>query len=282
MQKNPADVVIFLAAVVLMAFLMMGFVLLILNLARKKQQAYQYTLQQVKLDHEKNLMAAQLEIQEQTFAAIAREIHDNINLSLTLAKLHLNTLDGASTPLATEKIKSSIELMGQAIHDLSSISQHLNADKVLQMGLTAAIEDEIARIRKTGIFTIRLEVSGTPCFMDGQRELILFRIVQESFNNIIKHAKASHVTLHLHFAETQLQITITDNGSGFPEINPLLLRRSGLRNMELRTKMLQGTMFINSKKGDGTALVFTIPTSSYEIKQSIHSRRAGGRSPVAT
>ncbi len=275
MQKNPADIAIFLVGVILLVSVMMGFLLLILNLARKKHQVYEHTLQQVKLDHEKNLMAAQLEIQEQTFTAISREIHDNINLSLTLAKLHLNTLDQSQASLAEEKIKSSIHLVGQAIHDLSTISQHLNADKVVQLGLTAAIEDEINQVRKTGIFNIHFELTGTPCFMDSQREVILFRIIQESFNNIIKHAGASEVKVTLHFSNNSLQMTICDNGCGIPDMNPLLLRRSGLRNMELRTKMLQGTMFINSKKGDGTALVFTIPTSSYEIKQSIHSRCAG-------
>ena len=73
-------------------------------------------------------MATQLEIQEDTFQHISREIHDNINLSLTLAKLNLNTLNWSEKEKAISQVNSSIDLISQSIANLSDISKSLNSD----------------------------------------------------------------------------------------------------------------------------------------------------------
>ena len=77
----------------------------------------------MKLDYEKNLLHTQLEIQEQTLQHISREIHDNINLSLTLAKLNLNTFDWNYPVKAKNKIDSSLQQISKAIVDLSDLSK---------------------------------------------------------------------------------------------------------------------------------------------------------------
>jgi two-component system, NarL family, sensor kinase len=93
MQKTTNDIIIFLIVVSALIISMVLFIILMLYQYRKKQAQFQIDLEQIKLDHEKTLMTAQLEIQEQTFQHISREIHDNISLNLTLAKLQLNTFD---------------------------------------------------------------------------------------------------------------------------------------------------------------------------------------------
>ena len=93
MQSGKNDIIIFLLVTTVIILLLTGLIISLIYMYQKKQLTYQQNLEKLKLDHEKNLMAAQLEIQEETFQHISREIHDNINLSLTLAKLHLNTLN---------------------------------------------------------------------------------------------------------------------------------------------------------------------------------------------
>src|SRR5437868_8710337 len=93
MQKATHSITLFLIIVSILILLLTGFVLAILILYRKNQIAYSKMLEQIKLEHEQNLLSTQIEIQENTFQQISREIHDNINLELTLAKLILNTLD---------------------------------------------------------------------------------------------------------------------------------------------------------------------------------------------
>ena len=261
MQKGINDIVVFLIVVSTLMLLLMAFIIVMLYLYKKKQVHFLQNLEQARLDHEKQLLSAQLEIQEQTFKHISREIHDNISLSLTLAKLHLNTLDRDNPKDWAFKIDSSVELVSQSIHDLSDISKSLNADVIIQQGLIGAIENEIERIRHAGNLDINFELTGTPAYMDAQNELIIFRIIQEAFNNIIKHAFARNVILSLHYDPKHLHITICDNGAGFntndrAEWNS---NAAGLKNIEARINMIKGTMKILSQPGLGTSISLTIP-----------------------
>ena len=249
----------FLLIATLLVCLMAGFILTILFLYRNKQIAYEEKIINIQANYEKTLLKTKLEIQEQTFQNISREIHDNISLSLTLAKLHLNTLNWAETEKTEEKVATSIELLTNSIAELSDISKSLNADIIIQHGLLKAIDDELHHIRQIDLFSIDFELSGSPIYMDNQKELIIFRIIQESFNNIIKHAQAQHTKLILHYEMATLIITITDDGMGFDTKLLGVNRQAGLKNMETRIKILKGEMHINSKHGKGTVLVFKIP-----------------------
>jgi signal transduction histidine kinase len=259
MQKTPYDIIIFLVVVSALIVGMVLFIILMLYLYRKKQTQFQMDLEKIKLDHEKTLMTTQLEIQEQTFQHISREIHDNISLSLTLVKLYLHTLDWNDKKISVEKVDSSIGLLTKSIAELSDISKGLNADIIIQQGLLKAIEEEVERIRQAGLFTISYDLTGTPVYMDNQKELIIFRIVQEAFNNIIKHAGAGFARLILHYNSEKLAITISDNGKGFDPELTWTDRRAGLKNMITRIKILKGNMYINSRPGNGTVLSFNIP-----------------------
>src|SRR5258705_12103501 len=100
------SVIIFITFILL---LLTCFIVSILFIYRNKQVAYFETIEKLKLDHEKNILNVQLEIQEQTLQHISREIHDNISLSLTLAKLNLNTLDWNYIDKTKNQIDSSLE-----------------------------------------------------------------------------------------------------------------------------------------------------------------------------
>ena len=262
MQAGKNDIIIFLLVTTVIILLLTGLIVMLIYLYKKKQLTYQQTVESLKLDHEKNLMAAQLEMQEDTFQHISREIHDNISLSLTLAKLHLNTINPDQLGQANFQVNSSIELISKSINNLSGISKSLNSDIIGSQGLIKALENEIQRIRETGLFSIEFCITGEPAYMDTKKDVIIFRIVQEGFNNIIRHAKASHSRLVLHYDSNALNISITDNGVGFDvagEVNTTHKNKAGLKNMETRTKMIGGMMQIDSSTGKGSVLKFIIP-----------------------
>ena len=221
-------------------------------------------LEDVRSTFEQTLLASTLEIREEAFQNIAREIHDNINLSLTLAKLYLHTLDWNNKDHARDKVNSSIIILSKSINDLSNISKGLNTDIIIQQGLIKALEDEVKRINKAELFKVYYKVVGVPKFLDAEMELIIFRIVQEAFNNIIKHAKAKTAILLLNFQHSFLTIHIRDHGVGFnPNDQNNSSRQAGLKNMESRTRMLNGQMKLTSKINLGTTLSFTIPFTNY-------------------
>lgn len=258
MQKNTHDLIIFLFAIAALAVIMISFIIIMLIIYNKKQAGFVQLLEKMKLDNEKALLNSQLEIQEQTFQHISREIHDNIGLLLTLAKLNLHSLDWQSEETIKEKLESTIELISSSIAQLSDISKSLNSEIIKRHGLLEAIDEEVSRIRKVRLFKLILNIEGTPIYLNSQKELLIFRIIQEAFNNIIKHSEATISGLNLFYLEDKIILTISDNGKGF-DTTISGKNKAGLKNMETRIKVLQGEMTISSRPNKGTVLSFKIP-----------------------
>lgn len=258
MQKTSFDIIVFLIIVNGLIITMILFLVTIIFLNRKKQELYGKNIQDLKLQYEKTILDTRLEIQEQTFQHISREIHDNINLSLTLAKLNLNTL--LDDPVQSDsKIKSSVDLLSKSINELSSISKALNSDLIIQQSLLESLRDEINRITLASRIEVNFKILGEPVFLNSQKELIIFRIIQEAFNNIIKHSMAESSTLLLNFTEDSLVVEITDNGKGFNTHLEFSKSKAGLKNMQNRVKFLGGNMKVESVEEKGTQLIFKIP-----------------------
>jgi signal transduction histidine kinase len=259
MQKSSYDITLFLSISTLILVTLIAFIICIIFVYGKKQHYYLDTLHQMKISQEQIVLAAQLEIQEDTFRNISREIHDNISTSLSLAKLHLNTLELQNNCSAScEKLNAAITLVTNAITELRDISKGLNGDIIIEQGLLNAIRDEVDKINKTQIFKIDLTILGNTVYMESKKELVVFRIIQEGFNNIIKHAHAKTVELKLDFGAKTLNVQLIDNGQGFATIDSGN-GGSGLINMRNRVKSLCGQFDIFSKETEGTWLIFTIP-----------------------
>ena len=259
MQRTVNDITTFYVFVSVLIFAMIFFIIAIIIIYRKHQVNHEKDITQLKLVYDKTLLNTQLEIQEQTFQHISREIHDNINLSLTLAKLQLNTFDWQDREKSSLKLEMSINLLSNSIADLSDISRSMNADLIAEQGLLKALEEEVKRIQEVEIFQLDYCIQGSPVFMESTKELIIFRIIQEAFNNIIKHARAREVRLRLNYMPEILEIEIRDNGRGFDRSLCSNSKQAGLKNMETRVKILKGEMKIISQPGKGTTLQFTIP-----------------------
>jgi two-component system NarL family sensor kinase len=225
------------------------------HLTEKKEMEFKF---------QQELLQTQLEIQEQTLKNISQEIHDNIGQTLSLAKLNLNRIDARQPEMDGERILHSRELVGKAIHDLRSLSRNLNTDMILAAGFLPALESEVQQVNRTGAFTASLEISGNPQKLDAKKELILFRIVQEALNNIIKHSGATSLQVSADFRENQFILSIRDNGKGFEpalpgETQPL---GSGLRNMRNRAAMIGGLFNLESSAASGTLIEITIPITN--------------------
>jgi len=259
MQQLTEQTVIFVISSVILITILMSFFVTIIFLYRKRQQQFEQNLFQTKLDYEKSILLTQVEIQEQTFQHISKEIHDNINLSLTLTKLNLHTLDWTQQEKADQKIKNSIDLLSTSIAQLNDLSKSLDTDTITRHSLLMALEEERQRINKTDCIYINYEVLGTPVYMNNQAEIVIFRIIQESLNNIIKHARAKTADLLLNYHPDYLEVTISDDGKGFDPSQQPKFGHAGLRNMENRVKLLGGSMQIQSETGKGSRLNFIIP-----------------------
>ena len=204
---------------------------------------------------QQTLLQAQLEIQEQTLKNISQEIHDNVGQVLTLAKLNLATTTIEDTA-TNEKIKTSQQLIGKAIQDLRDLSRSLNTDYVEELGLVRSVEYELELLQKTGTIATELNIEGKIIKFNKHTELILFRIVQETIHNIMKHAEAKKISASINFNDEAVIIVIKDNGKGF-DLSPLKDAGNhtfglGLRNMNNRATLIGAKFSINSIPGNGT------------------------------
>jgi signal transduction histidine kinase len=115
-----------------------------------------------------------------------------------------------------QKIKSTLRCskLVKAIVDLGDLSKGMNSELIINQGLIEALKKEIKRLTELNLFELDYSVAGNPVFMDSQKELVIFRIIQEAFNNIIKHARATSVRLKLEYDFDQINVLIADNGKG--------------------------------------------------------------------
>jgi len=210
--------------------------------------------------HSQALLQTQLEIQEQTLRTISQEIHDNVGQVLSLAKLNLNTLDIEEGVNKEQKIESSIQLVSKAINDLRDLSRSLNGDKIADLGLQDAIDNELKIIANTGHFATQMITSGEPYKLPPQHEMVLFRIVQESLNNTLKHSKAKNIYIELFYEMDVFKMIINDDGGGF-DAGRLEATETGigLSNMKNRASLVGALFSIQSNPGHGTSVFIQLP-----------------------
>jgi two-component system, NarL family, sensor kinase len=256
MQTNNSQIIIFLFEVTILVVFLMTAIITMLYMHQNKRISFH--------DH---LSTTQLEIQEETFQHISREIHDNIGLSLTLAKLHLNTLDFDPQQNPKDKVDSCIELITQAIYDLSYISKSFNSEAIQTEGFLTALNLKLEKIKKTRQYTVNLHIIGEPVFMQSQSELVIYRITQEALNNVIKHSKATQIDVTLTYSPNILTVEVQDNGIGINwqhlEKEKAVKMNAGLNNMKKRAKVINGSFDIKSTQV-GTKVCITIPFQKTE------------------
>jgi len=242
-----------------------GIVILVL-IHQKKQIQFVYDKNLIKAAFDKELLSTQLEIQEQTLKNISQEIHDNIGQVLSLAKLNINTMSGASPVLLEGKISDSKHLISKAIQDLRDLSRSLNTDYVIDMGLLRSVEYELELIKRAGTIETALKTEGKPYRLEQQQELILFRIVQEILHNIIKHAKATLIDVYVQFEPERFSLTVSDNGIGFDASKLDAADYSGfglgIRNMHNRAKMIGTDFTLTSTLGKGVTVSLNLPITN--------------------
>ena len=267
MQKESQEIIITLIAGTITLLLIGAWMISFLFLYRRRHRNHQLEKEQLRLSYERELLKTQLEIQEQTFRNISQEIHDNIGQVLSLAKLNLSTMDLSRPAVLEQKIGDSKKLVSQAIHDLRHLSHGLSTDYIADLGLARAIEHELEMIKKSGDYETVFLQEGTSYSLDKQNELIIYRIMQETLSNIIKHAASQKIIIHLRYRPEEFTLTIIDNGKGF-DLTPLTHNSTfglGIKNMHNRARLIGAGFQISSTLEEGTSVTIRVPVGASSI-----------------
>ena len=257
--SNTDDLIMAVVIATILFFLMIAFIVSYFIIYRRKKQEHLFEMKLAKEEFHKQLFQSQLEIQEQTFNHISQEIHDNVGQILSLAKVQINIMN-ESDNMSKEMLNEVKENVGKALSDLRDIAKSLSSERINSMSITDAVRIEAERISKSGIIHASVSCEGEERKMDEQKKQILFRIVQECLQNIIKHAQASEVNLHFNYMPDCLDVCVKDNGKGF-DVNKAISNSTGLglQNINTRASLIGGSFAIESTLSEGSTVTIKIP-----------------------
>lgn len=220
----------------------MGFILLFLfknqrDLKQKKHLQEKYA---------QDLLLAQ----EDERKRVSKDLHDGIGQSLLLIK----------NKVVLNNDNTTKTLVEDAIEEVRSISRALHPFQLQELGITKAIQNIVYQIDETTELFITSKIENIDKLFKLQQEIHIYRIVQESFNNVLKHAEAKGVHIAVKKHTKQIQIQIKDNGKGFDFSERYIDFKSiGLKTLKERTRLLNGIIKIDTQPGKGTTLEFLIP-----------------------
>lgn len=200
--------------------------------------------------------SAALAAQEEERARVARELHDQVNQSLTAVLLRLEALRADAPPEFETEIASVKELAHRATDELLVVARQLRPTALDDLGLKAAIAGLAAQLERPGQ-TVRFTSEGNPARLTPEAQLVIYRVSQEALGNAIRHSGADRITLSLRIDADTARLEVSDNGSGFTfEESTSGL---GLGGMRERSLLVNGQLEIESRPGKGTTIRLAVP-----------------------
>ncbi|MGZ4042427.1 MAG: tetratricopeptide repeat-containing sensor histidine kinase [Bacteroidia bacterium] len=231
---------------------------------QRKRLKQKEILNQERIKQQELRSKAILQAEENERTRIARELHDGIGQQLSAAKLNLDALANnlkLNKPEDSLLFKNVLDLMDESVKEVRQVSHSMMPNTLLKTGLASALREFINRISGAGGLKINLGIIGLNERLDQMTEQILFRVLQEIVNNIIKHSGATEVTIQLIRAEEELTLMIEDNGVGFNAAEKLKDESGGigLKNIKSRIEFLNGHINFDSFPGKGTTISIEVP-----------------------
>lgn len=218
----------------------------------ERQKLLQQALAEERIHYRNELAQEVFNAQEAERKKLGEELHDNINQLLGVVKLYIEHAQ-VNPAAKDEMLKKSSEYLLQVINEIRSLSKSLVSPTLKDLGLIASIYELIESIQETK--TIQIDVN-THGFSEENlseiKKLMVYRILQEQLNNILKHSRAEHVEIELSHAHSNIYLKIEDDGMGFDVKN--IRSGLGLKNIRHRLELFKGRMNVESAPGQGCKL----------------------------
>jgi two-component system sensor histidine kinase UhpB len=198
-----------------------------------------------------------LQAQEQERARVARDLHDEVNQSLTGLLLRLEAAREAAPPELAEDLEETKALANQAMRELLSLARQLRPTALDDLGLTAAIAGQVEQLGR-GEIAAELSTEGDFSDLGDDAQLVVYRVAQEALSNAARHSGAARVSVGLRRREDGgVQLDVSDDGRGFAfdESEGGL----GIAGMRERALLVGGELTIESRPGRGTTVHLTVP-----------------------
>lgn len=237
-------------------------ILIILFLIRgqhKKQQ--ELMLKEKELSVQEAYILASVQSQENERKRFAQDLHDGMGQLISALRLSLLSVNrDSSLEQRVEVVNKAEGLLNDMHREIRSIAFNLMPQTLVQLGLVPALKEMSERINSSGQILICIESFDTPERLSEVQEISLFRAIQEWINNVVKYARAKSIEVQLVGHESEIAVTIEDNGDGFDSSVLESSAGNGWKNIKSRVNLIKGTVDIDSHaERKGTTLILRIP-----------------------
>lgn len=211
---------------------------------------------------QKQQFQAVLEAQERERKRIASDLHDSVGQMLSLTKLNMSDLMDNIADFDSQysqEVRKSIEIIDEACQEIREISHNLMPGSLIRLGFVAATKDLIRKLNHKDKLKIDFRIVNLDERLGEKIEVALYRILQEILNNALKHSQANKIYIVLSKEDNMVELSIRDNGIGF---NPDIITKSkgiGWKNIYSRLAVINGTMEVKSRIGQGVHIKIEVP-----------------------
>lgn len=226
---------------------------------QQKKTAYLLKQRETQLLFEEEITKSKLEIQEQALQNISWEIHDNVGQLLSVAKMQLNMMQYGLPEESQQSVVEVGDIIGKSLQELRGLAKSLNPETIKNKGLIESVTQEVERFNRLNFINASLEVSEEYFNLSNEKEIIIFRILQEFCNNTLKYAKAKELKIKFNFENEILNITAEDNGIGFDTSDISKQTGIGLINIKSRGELIGAKIDLKSSTNSGTKLYISCP-----------------------
>lgn len=202
-----------------------------------------------------------LEAEEKERQRIAKDLHDGVGQIMSAAKMNLSSIEQElkfAAPDQKAKFEKIIHLVDESCREVRSVSHNMMPDVLLRSGLAAAVQSFLDKL-DPGMLQVDFYAEGLQGRMEPAVETVLYRVIQECVNNVIRHAGATHLDISLIRDTDGISATVEDNGRGFNIADPEATAGMGLKNIRTRIEYLKGQVEFDSQPGRGTLVAMHVP-----------------------
>lgn len=226
---------------------------------------YQLKVQYMEAEQQQILLRASITMQEEERQRIAADLHDDAGPLLATARLYLTenlvNLDKASQ---LQSIFNAKQILDEAIQLIRNISHSLMPPTLKNFGLESAVNDFFQKINGAGSLNVNCRFNDYKIRLRPEKELIIFRVIQELINNILKHSNSSFIHLTQNNGDESFIIRLHHDGRGLTQEDFVKMSKSpvglGLKNIQSRLKVVEGTIFFEQDESQSFYKVtFEIP-----------------------
>jgi len=211
-------------------------------------------------DELRDLSRRLIRAHEEERALLARELHDDLTQRIAVLAIDVGRAELAAPGGAqVETMRAVREGLVRLSEDIHSLAYQLHPSVLEELGLADALRTECERIERRGRIQLSLEIGPLPAALGRDTALCLFRVAQESLNNVARHAAARAARVALRQEDGGLLLAIRDDGVGFDPAGPGRGRSLGLASMRERVRLVNGRLDIESAPGQGTAIAAWVP-----------------------